>query len=99
SFGLMRPDKTWWLLTGRAIELLRPDRTMLTAGVPMTASSLSGLPAAGVIAWRHCESTSGALRPRTTGNHLFHISLRSRCTAMLAGLRTLIQTRRGPAGR
>jgi hypothetical protein len=25
-----------------------------------------------------------------------HISLRSRCTAMLAGLRTLIQTRHGP---
>jgi hypothetical protein len=30
------------------------------------------------------------------GDHLFHISLRSRCTAMLAGLRTLIQTRQGP---
>jgi hypothetical protein len=29
------------------------------------------------------------------GDHLFHISLRSRCTAMLAGLRTLIQTRQG----
>jgi hypothetical protein len=26
----------------------------------------------------------------------FHITLRSRCTAMLAGLRTLIQTRHGP---
>ncbi len=29
-------------------------------------------------------------------DHLFHISLLSRCTAMLAGLRTLIQTRHGP---
>jgi hypothetical protein len=28
-------------------------------------------------------------------HYLFHISLRSRCTAMLAGLRTLIQTREG----
>jgi hypothetical protein len=28
--------------------------------------------------------------------HLFHISLRSRCTVMLAGLRTLIQTWHGP---
>jgi hypothetical protein len=27
---------------------------------------------------------------------VFHISLRSRCTAMLAGLRTLIQTGHGP---
>jgi hypothetical protein len=31
-----------------------------------------------------------------TGAQRFHISLRSRCTAMLAGLRTLIQTRHGP---
>jgi hypothetical protein len=29
------------------------------------------------------------------GNQRFHLSLRSRCTAMLAGLRTLIQTRHG----
>jgi hypothetical protein len=29
-------------------------------------------------------------------DHLFHFSLRSRCTAMLAGLRTLIQTEHGP---
>ena len=28
--------------------------------------------------------------------HLFHFSLRARCTAMLAGLRTLIQTGHGP---
>jgi hypothetical protein len=28
--------------------------------------------------------------------HRFQISLRSRCTAMLAGFRTLIQTRHGP---
>jgi hypothetical protein len=28
--------------------------------------------------------------------HRFHVSLRSRCTAMLAGLRTLIQTRHRP---
>ncbi len=28
--------------------------------------------------------------------HLFQFSLRSRCTAMLAGMRTLIQTRQGP---
>jgi hypothetical protein len=29
-------------------------------------------------------------------SHLLRISLLSRCTAMLAGLRTLIQTRHGP---
>jgi hypothetical protein len=29
-------------------------------------------------------------------HYLFHFSLRSRCTAMLAGLRTLIQARDGP---
>jgi hypothetical protein len=29
-------------------------------------------------------------------DHLFQFWLRSRCTAMLAGLRTLIQTRHGP---
>jgi hypothetical protein len=29
-------------------------------------------------------------------DHLFHLSLRSRCTAMLAGLRTLIQTGHEP---
>jgi len=29
-------------------------------------------------------------------HHLFHFSLRFLCTAMLAGLRTLIQTRHGP---
>jgi hypothetical protein len=29
-------------------------------------------------------------------HYLFQFSLRSRCTAMLAGLRTLIQTRDGP---
>jgi hypothetical protein len=29
-------------------------------------------------------------------DHLFHFSLRSRCTATLAGLRTLIHTGHGP---
>ncbi len=33
---------------------------------------------------------------RDWGDHLFQFSLRSRCTAMLAGLRTLIQTGNGP---
>jgi hypothetical protein len=32
----------------------------------------------------------------TPGDHLFQFSLRSRCTAMLAGLRTFIQTGHGP---
>jgi hypothetical protein len=33
---------------------------------------------------------------RATRGHLFHFSLRSRCTAMLAGLRMLSQTEHGP---
>ena len=37
------------------------------------------------------QVTTPATRP-----HLFQFSLRSRCTAMLAGLRTLIQTWHGP---
>jgi hypothetical protein len=44
--------------------------------------------------------TSAALavgrRRRAPTERRFKISLRSRCTAMLAGLRTLIQTRHGP---
>jgi hypothetical protein len=32
-------------------------------------------------------------------DHLFHFSLRSRCTATLAGLRTFIETRLGPIDR
>jgi hypothetical protein len=37
-----------------------------------------------------------AAQPLDQSAHLFHFSLRSRCTAMLAGLRTLIQTAHGP---
>ena len=33
---------------------------------------------------------------RNETGHLFHLSLRSRCTAMLAGLRTFTQTEHGP---
>src|SRR5262249_42530209 len=42
---------------------------------------------------------SPALGPATNPSpHLFRFSLRSRCTAMLAVFRTLIQTRHGPVG-
>jgi hypothetical protein len=39
---------------------------------------------------------TNASRSGGVPDHLFQISLRSLCTAMLAGLRTLIQTRHGP---
>jgi hypothetical protein len=42
-----------------------------------------------------CAIPSLALGP-AIDPHLFHFSLRSRCTASLAGLRTLIQTAHGP---
>jgi hypothetical protein len=43
----------------------------------------------------HACPTKGVSR-RLPERYLFQLSLRSRCTAMLAGLRTLIQTRHGP---
>jgi hypothetical protein len=38
---------------------------------------------------------AGHRRRALPADHVFHFSLRSRCTAMLAGLRTLIRTRHG----
>jgi hypothetical protein len=42
------------------------------------------------------KSTEICPKSRNETGHLFHFSLRSRCTAMLAGLRTLIHPEHGP---
>jgi hypothetical protein len=50
----------------------------------------------GVIFAKQCSCHSDGIELGLPHVHLFQFSLRSRCTAMLAGLRTLIQTEHRP---
>ena len=62
-----------------------PERPLLLSGKDITSRWTA-----------HYRNLSATTLLNRFDDHLFHLSLRSRCTAMLAGLRTLIQARDWP---
>ena len=86
---------------------LQNGREASDVGAKIVPHAITGTPSTAAYAWKPvrrlhstpvgtCVSCYAPHHVCRRLHYLFHISLRSRCTAMLAGLRTLIQTREGP---
>jgi hypothetical protein len=74
--------------SGVVIVLARTEGAVLSAGNAPMARCLS--------ASAELRISAGRVLCQPALNHLFHPSLHSRCSAMLAGRRALIQRRHGP---